>query len=219
MQGTTEHHAAAEVSAEMSRSRWWAGQAAAGLALAQLAAACPNPPVVTEIEIVPGTVAVASHVTEPTRFELQARLWSGPADRRRSIIAGSGVKPSWWLSSTGAGVHLTASADGYRATVLLDPGSNPTATMTVKVDVGSIGAQSFIVPSALSAEDLAEAGYADGMPPDVPIVAGDGQPSPIRAPSGSRPPWFGWAPRERSRRRASVLTRCGQWLCLIHRMA
>jgi hypothetical protein len=117
-------------------------------------------------------VAVVSHAADPTRFELQARLWRGPADRRRSIIAGSGVKPSWSLTPSGAGVHLTPSTDGYKAVVAVDPGTNLTGTITVKVDVGSIGAQGTIVPSALSAEDLAEAGYAEGMPPDVPIVRG-----------------------------------------------
>jgi hypothetical protein len=154
----------------MSLSGCWPARAAAVLALAPLAAGCPE--VVTEIEIVPGTVAVARHMTEATRFELQARLWSGPADKRRSIVAGSGVKPSWSLSPTGAGVHLTPSADGYRATVEVDPGSIPIATTTVKVDVGSTGAQGSIVSSTASAGDLVEAGYADGTAPDVPIVRG-----------------------------------------------
>jgi hypothetical protein len=153
----------------MSGSRTWrSGMAAA--ALAPLVAACP--PVVTEIEIVPGTVAVASDPTQPTSFDLEARLWSGLESARSSITPGSQVKPTWSIDPASAGVHVAVTPDGYWARVSLDPGSYPTAPVTVKVEAGGIGAESVLVPSVSSSEDLIEAGHTAGVPPDAAIVRG-----------------------------------------------
>ena len=70
---------------------------ALAIVLAAFTGACPpKPPKVTAIEIVPSAVEVGSDPTITTTFELEARLWTGDAIDRHSIIEGQGYDNLAW---------------------------------------------------------------------------------------------------------------------------
>jgi len=128
--------------------------------------------VVTEIELVPSKVAVATDAIQPTTFVLEARLWSGLPSDRSSILESAGVTLYWSVSPAGAGVHFVGTPSGYHATVQVDKGTNLTIPITVKVQAGGLGADSQILPSGTSGDDLLEAAYTAARIPDAVVVRG-----------------------------------------------
>ena len=82
---------------------------ALAIVLAAFTGACPpKPPKVTAIEIVPSAVEVGSDPTITTTFELEARLWTGDAIDRHSIIEGQGYDNLVWI---GGGQSTVADGD------------------------------------------------------------------------------------------------------------
>jgi len=126
-------------------------------------------PTVTEVEVVPGLVAVAAHPDAPTTFVLEARLWSGPPNARAGIL---GIPVTWTVSPAGAGLHLSGSPTGYFATMVLDAGTGPTSSVTVTASAGGLSASSQIVPAASSSQDKVKAAYA-GLIPGAVVVRGN----------------------------------------------
>lgn len=133
-------------------------------------------PTVTEVEIVPGTVAVAAHPDAPTTFVLEARLWSGPPNDRGGILESVGIPVTWTVSPAGAGLHLSGNPTGYFATLLLDAGTGPTSPVTVTAKAGGVIASSQIVPAASSSQDKVKAAYTAGLIPDAVVVRGNTTP-------------------------------------------
>lgn len=127
---------------------------------------------VTEIELVPAKVAVAADAIQATTFVLEARLWSGLPSDRSSILESAGVALYWSVSPAGAGVHFVGTPSGYHATVQVDKGTNLTTPITVKVQAGGLGADSQILPSGASGDDLLEAAYTAARIPDAVVVRG-----------------------------------------------
>ncbi|MEO7987592.1 MAG: hypothetical protein ABI766_13760, partial [Gemmatimonadales bacterium] len=83
----------------------------------------------------PSRVAVASHPTEPTTFLLEARLWSGPANDRESIVASVGIPLTWTVTPAGAW-HLETTPGNNFSKVVLEAGAAPMAPIEVKVEAG-----------------------------------------------------------------------------------
>jgi hypothetical protein len=133
--------------------------------------------VVTEIEVVPANVTVASDAQHPTRFVLEARLWTWLGNNRSGIPESSGVSVNWSVSPSDAGLHLVGDPHGYRAMLELDPGADLSETVKVKAEAGGIGADSYIV-AANAGGDAISTSYTDDQFPDVVIVRGEkaGQP-------------------------------------------
>jgi len=127
--------------------------------------------VVTEIELVPSRVAVAADAIQATTFVLEARLWSGLPSDRSSILESAGVT-LYWSVSPAAGVHFVGTPSGYHATVQVDKGTNLTTPITVKVQAGGKGADSQILPSGTSGDDLLQAAYTAARIPDAVVVRG-----------------------------------------------
>ncbi len=127
---------------------------------------------VSEIEVVPSQISVTGDATDPTTFVLEARLWTGVPGDRSGILESAGVKVAWSVSPSSAGVDLVGSPAGYRATVRVQPGTNPTTVVTVTASAGGIGAASQVIPPGGSAEDQIETAYTADQIPDAAIVRG-----------------------------------------------
>lgn len=159
----------------MSTPRVW-GRVAAAVLLAAGVYSCPKTkpakPKVTEIELVPSQVAVTSDATVPTTFVLEARLWSGPANDRASIIESAGIPLTWSVKPSGLGLHLKTAPNGYLATLVLDAGAAPTTPIEVKVKAGGLDATTQVIPSSISGEKWIAAAYADELVPDAVVVRG-----------------------------------------------
>lgn len=126
-------------------------------------------PVVTEIEIVPGRVTIVPDPVNPTRFVLEARLWTWLWGNRSGIPEKAGVNVVWSIS--GSGLRFDGTPHGYRATLVLDPGVTLTGPVIVKAEAGGIGADSYIVPATTGADYIKDAYTADMLPSAI-IVHG-----------------------------------------------
>ena len=159
----------------MSAPRVW-GRVAAAVLLAAGVVSCPKTkpakPKVTEIELVPSRVAVTSDATLPTTFVLEARLWSGPANDRASIVESVKIPLTWTVTPSGLGLHLKAVPHGYLATLVLDAGAAPTTPIEVKVAAGGVDATTQVVPPSISGDDWIAAAYADALVPNAVVVRG-----------------------------------------------
>lgn len=136
-------------------------------------ASCKKPPVI-EIEIVPSRVMVDPHPTNPTTFELEARLWTGSPADRFSITEGDGYDNLHWKSSDPS--WLTVSGNGFRAMLKVKPGASPSAPAFVTIKAGGKktepGAEISVTPGMVGNQDELTARYAADKPPAVVVVNG-----------------------------------------------
>jgi hypothetical protein len=123
-------------------------------------------PVVTEIEVVPARVTVGSDPTSPTRFVLEARLWTWFGPDRSGISPKAGVTVTWSISPSIVGLHFDGTPTGFRATLVLDPGVELPGPVTVKAEAGGIGADSYLVPGGTGG-DFVRGAYSDDVAPDA----------------------------------------------------
>jgi hypothetical protein len=136
-----------------------------------LAGICHNPrPPVTEIEVVPSAV-VLGDLSVPISFELEARLFTGAATDRRSLVEAQGYyDPDWKVSETWLALQPLPGFKA-RATVV----SAPTVPALVTVKAGgktSLEARISVAPSALTGQDIVNTAYTPQKPPDAAVVNG-----------------------------------------------
>jgi hypothetical protein len=126
---------------------------------------------VTEIELVPSKVAIASDPFQPTTFVLEARLWSGPANDRETIVEGICKPLTWSVSPPGLGLQFSSAPSGHFATLVLAKGAAPVVPIEVRVEVGGMTATTQVVRPA-TGDDPVAAAYAPGQAPDAIVVRG-----------------------------------------------
>jgi hypothetical protein len=130
-------------------------------------------PAVTAIEIVPYQVAVGASVSEPTTFELEARMWSGPPEDRLSVSTlGGSQAPSWKVSAPWLKVKRHS---GFKAVIEVSQGAVSNTPAFVTVTSGSQtspGAKITLVPTAVPGEDMVTASYQPDKPPEVIVTNG-----------------------------------------------
>jgi hypothetical protein len=146
---------------------------ALAILLIVIAGACPKKPTVTDIEIVPSAVVVGSDLTSATSFELEARLWTGPATSRLSITESQGYDNLTWTPSQ-PWLKLV-SHSGFRATFRIEAGPGPTTSANLTVKAGgktSIPAEISVAPNVVPSQDFLSATYTANMVPDAAIVNG-----------------------------------------------
>lgn len=137
---------------------------------------CHHPPPVTAVEVVPHLVFVGPGPAHAASFELEARLWTGPSDDRRSIADLQGY-PLQWTSSQPSWLKVSQQ-QGQRVVMQLvngypDVGAEAIVTASVGGMTSSPGAQVIVVTSAAaSGNDTANAEYAADLPPDAVVVNG-----------------------------------------------
>ena len=133
---------------------------------------CSGTSPVTAIEIVPFDVNVG---VEPvsTTFELEARLWSGPATDRRSITEAQGYQPTWSVSQPWLSVK---SHTGFKAVIEALPGAASTAVGFVKATAGGQttdpGAKISLVPAVVAGGDMLSSEYLPNKAPDAVVING-----------------------------------------------
>ena len=128
---------------------------------------------ITGIEIVPSMIVVQTDLANPTRFKLEARLWTGPAANRMSSTDSTGFPLQWSVTQSWLKV---IDQDGYSATVLIEPGMPPSISAFVKVTAGGLAparsAEIRVTPASASAQDVLDAIYTEGTTPSVVVVHG-----------------------------------------------
>ncbi len=138
--------------------------------------ACPKDCPVTEIETVPSTVVVETHPVSPTSFELEARLWTGPATARKSMLPSAQCPVTWKVNSALGWLHVVGSPSGLRATLKVDPGVHPATSGFIKAEAGgkttTPGTQVRVVPASVTAQDLVHGVYSAGAPASAALVNG-----------------------------------------------
>jgi hypothetical protein len=149
-------------------------------ALALVAAAGAAAPAwvltLSELEVVPSEVTIASEPTAVT-FDLEARMWTATEENKRYTA----MKPDYpqvvW-SDNQPWLVLTASTD-HRATYTVAPNTVPGSTATVTVKVGLLDATTTIsvVGAPTTSQDVVVAKYS-GKAPAVAIVNGVSQANP-----------------------------------------
>jgi hypothetical protein len=136
----------------------------------------------TAIEVVPAVVDLATDPLMPTTFEVEARLWSGPATGRRSVGESPECALTW--SASQSWLQLV-SVDGQRATFSIGKGLHPATPAFVKVKAGektsTPGAEVRVVPATIAGQDVVSEAYTAGISPAAVVVNGD------RAASGGSP--------------------------------
>jgi hypothetical protein len=129
-------------------------------------------PPVTAIEIVPHQVAVGASTSEPTTFELEARLWSGPPKDRLSANTGSQTL-SWTVTASWLRVK---SQSGFKAVIEVSKGAGSNNPGFVKVtsagQTSQPGAKISLVPETVPGEDMVTASYRPDKAPEVIVSNG-----------------------------------------------
>jgi hypothetical protein len=130
-------------------------------------------PAVTAIEIVPYQVAVGASASEPTTFELEARMWSGPPEDRLSVSTlGGSHSPNWKVSAPWLKVKRHS---GFKAVIEVSQGAVSSDPAFVTVTSGSQtspGAKITLMPAAVPGEDMVTASYQPDKPPEVVVTNG-----------------------------------------------
>jgi hypothetical protein len=153
-----------------------AGRLALASMVAVLAGACPpKRPKVTDIEVVPFKV-VLGDPSPPLTFELEARLWTGPATDRRSIAESQGYDNlDWEVSETWLTVQP---GTGFKAKFTVV--STPTTPAQVTVKAGGKTSQPTevsVAPSAITNQDIVDAKYTPLLAPDAVVANGSLDPA------------------------------------------
>ena len=165
-----------EVSRRRDGPRFWSKLAAVAL-LTPGVAACPHAECpVTEIELVPAQVVVGADLTNPTTFEVEARLWSGPAHERKSMAETAACSVTWTVSTSQSWLSIVGNPHGHRAIVKIAAGANPPSAGVVKAKAGNKttgpGTVVRIVPATVADQDIVHAAYAAGSMTSVLVVNG-----------------------------------------------
>jgi hypothetical protein len=128
-------------------------------------------PSITEIEIVPSSVFVHHDPNRGTAFELEARLWTGPATARLSITESQGYSLTWTSNRT----WLNVIGTGFRARAVIAPGAPATGTASVTVQAGgqvSLPTEIVLASGPVAGMDHLTATYTANKVPDAVVVNG-----------------------------------------------
>lgn len=156
-------------------TRRWSRLAAVVL-LIPAVSACPKDCPVTEIEVVPSSVVVESDPVSSTSFELEARLWTGTATARKSMLPSADCPVQWTAHSALSWLHVVGSPTGLRATLKIDPGVHPVLSGFIKAKAGgkitTPGTEVRVVPASVTDQDIVHGVYSAGAPASAALVNG-----------------------------------------------